>query len=72
MSLIDKLRGARRVKMLVSVGGDHVAGKEYSVPAEVADRYIARGYASGAMSRAFSPEEMTKLRGNPQVVSLGG
>lgn len=71
MSLIHKLLGRRRVKMVMSVG-EHAAGNSYALPADVADKYIARAYAEGKLSRAYTPEELNKLRGNPQVVKIGG
>lgn len=71
MSLIAKLRGHRRVQMVASVG-EHVAGRQYDLPVEVADRYVARGYATGSLSREYSADELQQLKGNPQVVKLGG
>jgi len=71
MGLFDRFRGEprARVRMIVSVG-DHVAGEQYDLPVTLADRYVVRGYAEGALSRMYSEDEMTLLRGNPQVVSL--
>lgn len=74
MGLFDRLRrepgvSVSRVRMRLSVG-DHVAGEQYDLPLEVADRYIVRGYAQGDLSREFSAEEIADLRGNPQVVVI--
>jgi hypothetical protein len=66
------MRGHRRVQMIVSVGGDHVAGKQYDLPVEIADRYVARGYAAGSLSREYDADELQQLKGNPQVVNVGG
>ena len=56
--------------MLPSVGSDHVAGEQYDLPVSVADRYVARGYAEGKLSREYSADELVALMGNPQVVRL--
>ena len=74
MGLFDRLRrehGApvARVHMILSVGR-HVAGEQYDLPVEVADRYVARGYAEGNLSREYTGDELVALRGNPQVVRL--
>ena len=72
MGLIDRFRREprSRVRMLLSVG-EHEAGEAYDVPVPVADRWIARGYAEGDMSRHYAPEELAALRGNDtQVVKL--
>lgn len=59
-----------RVRMLVSAA-EYVAGKSYEMPVGLADRFIARGYAEGNLSRAYSPDELNALRGNDsQVVGL--
>lgn len=74
MGLRDMFRRepTTRVQMTVSVDTDHVAGESYDVPVEVADRYIARGYATGTMSREYDEHELPALRGNPQTVTFGG
>lgn len=71
MGLFDRFRRdpVARVRMLVSVG-DHVAGEQYDLPLGVADRYVARGYAEGSLSREYGRDELQELLGTPQVVSL--
>jgi hypothetical protein len=74
MGLFRRLLGessspVARVRMIASVDS-HVAGEQYDLPLEIADRYIVRGYAEGNLSREFSDDEMLALRGNPQVVGL--
>lgn len=61
----------RKVKMILSVG-EHEAGKQFSLPAELGDSYIAKGYAEGTLSREFSDEEIAELRSTVQVVSFDG
>ena len=63
------------IRMTHSVAGEigeFIAGKQYKVRPEIADRFIARGYALGSMSREFSVDEMQGLKGNSQSVSVGG
>jgi hypothetical protein len=55
--------------MIVSVG-EYTAGEIYKLPALVADKFVARGYAAGSMSREYTNDELVALRGNPQVVKL--
>jgi phosphoribosylaminoimidazole-succinocarboxamide synthase len=55
--------------MLLSVD-EYVAGELYDIPVEVADRFIIRGYATGDLSREYSPEERTLLHQNHQVVTF--
>ena len=56
--------------MLVSVGGDYVAGLSYRVPKQEADALILKGYAEGELSRPYSDEEVSSLRSTQQVVML--
>jgi len=55
--------------MRVSVG-EFVAGETYKLPTATADRWIARGYCDGDLSRDYTEDELAELRGNPQVVSV--
>jgi hypothetical protein len=55
--------------MLLSVD-EYVAGEQYDIPVEVADRFIIRGYAAGTLSREFSGDERRVLHQNHQVVNL--
>lgn len=75
MGLMDRLGLRReptsRVRMLVSVDV-YVAGEQYDIPVELADRFIARGYVDGSLSRDYLPDELAALRGNPQVVTPVG
>jgi hypothetical protein len=57
------------VEMVISAG-EYVAGKKYKLPVELADQFVARGYAAGSISREMSDDELTALRGNSQTVSL--
>jgi hypothetical protein len=58
-----------RVSMRVSVD-EYIAGEAYDIPVALADRFIVRGYADGALSRAFSDDEVAALRSNVQVVTV--
>lgn len=71
MGLFDRFFGSPRirVRMLASVG-DHVAGEQYDVPVEIADQWIARGYAEGRMSRDYSEDELQALRQTVQTISI--
>ena len=73
MGLFDRLLGrggpTSRVRMVNSVGV-HAAGEQYDLPVDLADRYIARTYAEGALSRVYEADELQELLGNPQVVKL--
>jgi hypothetical protein len=64
-------RNKRRVLMLVSVG-EHPAGTVTFLPTAIADRFVARGYAAGELSRPFNEQELNELRSNPpsQTVSV--
>lgn len=66
----EELLGSR-VRMVASVG-EHEAGKTYLVPDEVADAWIASGYAAGVPSRPYTPGELRSLRREGQVVSFSG
>lgn len=76
MGLFQFLRGADqqptiRVRMIASVDAAHVAGEQYDLPVDLADRYIARGYAEGVLSRAYSEDELVALKGNDsQIVGI--
>lgn len=59
-----------RVAMVVSVD-EFVAGEKYDVPVELADRFILRGYATGDLSREYTPDEAQAHRSNVQVIGLG-
>jgi hypothetical protein len=71
MGLLEMFRRepTSRVQMILSVD-EFAAGQQYDVPVEVADRFILRGYASGNISRVYSPEEMSRMHVNHQVVTL--
>lgn len=60
-----------RVHMVVSVGGDLVAGEEYDLPFDRADELIVKGYAEGRLSRDYDEWEVVSLRSTNQVVNLG-
>lgn len=63
--------GFTRVKMLASVGGQHVAGRKYWLPKMEADKYVIRGYASGKLSRHYTQPEMAELRANNTTIQIG-
>jgi phosphoribosylaminoimidazole-succinocarboxamide synthase len=71
MGLMDRFRRepVSRVHMVNSVD-QFVAGEQYDIPVEVADRFIIRGYATGSLSREYSAEEHSALHANHQVVSF--
>jgi len=71
MGLLDMFRRepTSRVHMILSVD-EFVAGHNYDIPVEVADRFIVRGYASGTLSREYSTDELTALNRNHQVVTV--
>jgi hypothetical protein len=58
-----------KVKMINSVD-DHVAGEEYDLDPEIADRWIHLGYAEGELSRDWSEEELNDLHGINQAVTV--
>jgi len=59
------------VTMINSVD-EHVAGTEIDLPAELADLFILKGYATGELSRDYDTSERAEIEGEHQVVSLGG
>jgi len=59
-----------KVRMINSVG-EHVAGEEYDLDAETADRFILLGYADGVLSGEWSDEEKAALQAQHQAVGLG-
>lgn len=73
MGLMERLGLRRepvmRVRMVVSVA-EYVAGQSYDIPVDLADRFIARNYAEGSLSRAYGEDELQGLRGSAQVVRL--
>jgi hypothetical protein len=74
MGLFDMFRREPtiRVEMIVSAA-EYVAGIAYDLPVEIADRFIARGYARGEYSRTYDEHELSALRGNDhQSVSIVG
>lgn len=58
------------VRMIVSVDDEYVAGEEYELDEETADRFIVLGYAEGELSREYTEEERQELRASSQGVSL--
>jgi hypothetical protein len=71
MGFFDRFRGQphTRVRMKVSTT-DYIAGEQYDIPVELADQYIARGYADGDFSRHYAEDELHALRGNQQTVAF--
>ena len=58
-----------KVTMVNSVG-EYVAGEEYEISDEEADRFIVLGYAEGEPSREYTDEEREALRADTQEVSV--
>jgi hypothetical protein len=56
--------------MINSVDADYVAGEEYELDDELADRFIIFGYAEGELSRDYSIEERQELLGGNQEVGV--
>lgn len=73
MGLLNRMFGVgtptSRVQMIASVDS-YVAGEQYDIPVELADRFIVRGYASGALSKEHTPEERATINANHQTVGL--
>ena len=57
------------VRMTNSVG-EFVAGKDYELDDETADRFILRGYAEGELSREYADGEAEDITGGTQTVSV--
>lgn len=71
LHLVRRGGGSNRRVLMVNSVGDLVAGETYDIPAELADRFIARGYAKGEYSQAYTPNDLAALRGNNhQTVTL--
>lgn len=56
---------------MINSVGELVAGEEYELDPETADRFIALGYADGTLSGEWSPEEIAALKAQHQEVGLG-
>jgi hypothetical protein len=69
LGLLDSFKRGSKVLMVCSVD-EYVAGESYVLDAELADRFIARGYATGDLSRPYTAEELASLKTSTQVVSL--
>lgn len=50
---------------------EYVAGEEYEIPDEEANRFVVLGYAEGDQP-ALSDEERAAIEATNQAVSLGG
>lgn len=57
------------VRMINSVG-ELVAGEEYELDSETADRFILLDYAEGVLSRDFDGPEVDEIQGGHQSVSV--
>jgi len=57
------------VQMINSVD-DHVAGTEIDLPAELADLFILKGYATGELSRDYEQSERAEILKDHQTVSF--
>jgi hypothetical protein len=49
---------------------EYVAGEDYDLDDEIADRFIILGYAKGELSRDYSIEERQELLGGNQEVGI--
>jgi hypothetical protein len=58
------------ITMLVSYGGDFVAGKKYKVDPDHADELILKGYAEGELSRRYTESEANSVTSTNQVVNF--
>jgi hypothetical protein len=54
---------------MINSAGEYVAGEEYDLPDEQADRFLALGYATGEFSREYSAEEIASFHEGHQEVS---
>lgn len=66
------LRRKKAWVLMVASVGDHEAGVRYKLPIELADSYVAKGYADGVLSREFAPDELNALRSTMQTVTFDG
>ena len=57
------------VTMINSVG-EYVAGEQYDMPDEQADRFLLLGYATGQLSREYTTDEIATLHEGHQEVSV--
>lgn len=53
-------------------GGGWVAGESYEVDDERGDIFILRGYATGTLSRKYTPEQASVVRRGIQQIGLDG
>jgi hypothetical protein len=58
-----------KVRMINSVD-EHPAGEEVDLPDEIADLFIVKGYAEGALSRDYDQSERAEILADQQVVSF--
>jgi hypothetical protein len=52
-------------------GGGYVAGEYYDVEPELGDLFILRGYATGILSRKYTPDEASVVRRGVQHIGVG-
>ena len=57
------------VTMINSVD-EYVAGEQYDLDPETADRFVLKGYALGDVSRDYTPEEIEALNALDQGVGF--
>jgi len=55
---------------MVNSVGEFVAGEQYDMPDEQADRFITLGYATGQLSREYSTDELAAFHEGHQEVSV--
>jgi hypothetical protein len=58
-----------KVRMVLSAA-EYVAGEEYDLDEDLADRFIVLGYAEGELSRDYDEQERESIRKDSQGVAL--
>jgi len=55
---------------MINSVGEYVAGEQYDMPDEQADRFLLLGYATGQLSREYTTDEIATLHEGHQEVSV--
>jgi hypothetical protein len=55
---------------MVNSVGEHVAGEQYDLDMETADRFILLGYAEGELSRDYGEQEQQLIQATNQSVGV--
>jgi len=64
VNIFSKRNKVQMLKSVAGLEGSFIAGRQYRLPIELADKFIARGYCTGGISPGLSPDETNALRGN--------